>query len=312
MTNGGAGLDERREDLLALALLHRLLFILKASRPGLWFQTIWLYVLPVAAMAESDPVRFWAGMIFVTLPLSLLVYGWNDIVDRETDAQNPRKDSFLFGARGTAEQLAGLPLAIVLVNAPFFLAFILLAGWRMAMVLVGMVLVNWLYNLPRRGLRGRPPFELLNQLGYLLLLPFSILLNQAPMVPWQSVAYLVLFCTHAHLMGEIMDAEPDRRSGRRTTATVIGILPVKVIVLLMIVTEAWLIMRVFGDEVLGAFLLFGCAWLVFDILYFRARSYSHRQFLVFGAALNVAGFASMAWVWYSGTLVRLPGHVLVG
>jgi 4-hydroxybenzoate polyprenyltransferase len=285
---------------------NRLLFLLKASRPGLWFQTIWLYVLPVAAMSHPDPIRFWLGMIFVTFPLNLLVYGWNDLVDEETDRLNPRKDSYLFGARGSKVELAVLPRAIAWVNIPFIVGFTLFGGWRMGLVLIGIVVVTWIYNLPRRGLRGRPPFELLNQLGYLLLLPFSLLLNNAPALPWQSVVYLLLFCTHAHLMGEIMDVEPDRRSGRRTTATVLGVVPVKGIVLAMVLAEAFLIMTIFSDTVLGLFLLFGAAWLVFDIAFFRARSYTHNQFLFFGAALNVAGFASMAWVWYSGTLTRLP------
>ncbi len=286
--------------------MQRALFLLKASRPGLWFQTIWLYVLPVAALDHPDPLRFWLGLLYVTFPLNLLVYGWNDLVDRETDRLNPRKDSYLFGARGTLAQLADLPMAIVLANVPFMVVFALLDGWMMALVLLGMVAVTGAYNLPERGLRGKPPWELLNQAGYLLILPFSLMLNGAPSPPWQSVAYLVLFCMHAHLMGEIMDVTPDRQAGRRTMATVLGIIPVKALVLVMILAEAFLIVRVFRDHVLGAFLLVGAIWLVFDIAIWRTRAYTHKEFTLFGAALNAAGFASMAWVWYSGTLVWLP------
>lgn len=286
--------------------LNRLLFYLKASRPGLWFQTLWLYLLPVAGQSRLESWEFWLGIAFVLFPLNLLVYGWNDLVDRELDEVNPRKDSFLFGARGSREQLARLPRAMVVTNLPFFVVLGMIAGWKMALVLAGIIVVLALYNLPRHGLRGRPPLELINQLGYLLILPLSILLNNTPNLPWQSVLYLVLFCTHAHLMGEIMDVYPDRLAGRRTTATVLGIIPVKVIVMLLVLIEAAIIGFVFRDIVLAVFLLLGAGWMVLDMIVFRARAYTPKEFLLFGAALNIVGFASMAWVWFSATLTKVP------
>jgi hypothetical protein len=101
------------------------LFWLKVSRPGLWFQTLWLYTLPTARLPEIlSSGTFWLGLIYVTFPLNFLVYGWNDIVDYENDRENPRKDSFLFGARGSREQLARLPLVIAVAQVPFLLAFL--------------------------------------------------------------------------------------------------------------------------------------------------------------------------------------------
>jgi len=38
---------------------------------------------------------FWIGAIYVCFPLGLLLYGWNDLGDVDTDRQNPRKDSWL-------------------------------------------------------------------------------------------------------------------------------------------------------------------------------------------------------------------------
>ena len=291
---------------LSSRVLDRCLFFLKVSRPGLWFQTLWLYLLPVAGQPHTGSWVFWLGAVYVLFPLNFLVYGWNDFVDREVDRVNPRKDSFLFGARGTPAQLATLPPAIALINLPFFVALTFSAGWKMAAVLAAIILAVALYNLPRHGLRARPPLELLNQLGYLLILPLSILLNGTPHLPWQSVLYLVLFCTHAHLMGEIMDVHPDRAAGRRTTATILGPLPVKGIVTGLLLIESALISFVFRDCVLGVFLLLGVCWMILDMIIFRTRSYTPTEFLLFGAALNVVGFASIAWVWFTGTLTKLP------
>jgi 4-hydroxybenzoate polyprenyltransferase len=67
-------------------------------------------------------VPFWLGLIYVTFPMGLLLYGWNDYVDYDVDRLNPRKGSFLFGARGSLEQLHLLPWRIVLFQAPFVIA----------------------------------------------------------------------------------------------------------------------------------------------------------------------------------------------
>jgi 4-hydroxybenzoate polyprenyltransferase len=279
-------------------------FWLKVSRPGLWFQTLWLYLLPTAQRWElfSTP-RFWLGLVFVTYPLNLLVYGLNDLADQEVDRLNPRKDSFLFGARGTPEQLRRVPAVAAAVNLPLAAALAVAAGPPMVAVLGGILALNLLYDLPRRGLRGRPPLELLNQLGYLLVLPLCTLLNDLPAVAPRTVVYLALFCTHAHLMGEIMDIEPDRRAGRRTTATVLGARATKLLVLALVVVEGVLLAAAFGEPMLGGFLLLGGAWLLLDatVLY-GDRPYTRREFQIFGMALNAAGFASIAWVWWRGTL----------
>jgi 4-hydroxybenzoate polyprenyltransferase len=285
--------------------MSRALFWLKVSRPGLWFQTLWLYTLPTSRMPVWHSPVFWLGLVYVTFPLNFLVYGWNDIVDYENDLNNPRKDSFLFGARGSREQLAKLPVALALAQVPFFIALIWCGGGMIALLLAGMLLANGLYNLPKAGWRGRPPLELVNQAGYLLLLPLSVVLNATPVVSWGAVGYLVLFCTHSHLMGEVMDVIPDARAGRWTTARVLGVKLTKGIVMIMVIVEGLILGYRFHDWVLGGFLLLGSVWLMLDLfVIYRDRAYTRREFQLFGLGINASGFASMAWVWEVGTLMR--------
>jgi 4-hydroxybenzoate polyprenyltransferase len=285
--------------------MTRALFWLKVSRPGLWFQTLWLYTLPTSRLPILHSPVFWLGLLYVTFPLNFLVYGWNDIVDFENDRHNPRKDSFLFGARGSKQELARLPLALILTQTPFFIAFFCLRGWIMAALLGGMVLVNGLYNLPRSGWRGRPPLELINQAGYLLLLPLSVALNETLAVSWAAVGYLSLICTHSHLMGEVMDVIPDAQAKRNTTARVLGIKLTKSLILAMVIIEGLLLGFRFHDWVLAGFLLAGSVWLVLDLfVLYRDRAYTRREFQLFGWGINASGFASMVWVWNVGTLMR--------
>ena len=49
--------------------MSRALFLLKVSRPGLWFQTLWLYTLPTSQRDVFHSPIFWLGLLFVTFPL---------------------------------------------------------------------------------------------------------------------------------------------------------------------------------------------------------------------------------------------------
>jgi hypothetical protein len=56
-------------------------------------------MLPLGGRHVFGSLPFWLGIVYVTFPMGLLLYGWNDYVDFEVDRVNPRKGSFLFGAR---------------------------------------------------------------------------------------------------------------------------------------------------------------------------------------------------------------------
>src|SRR4030095_6422475 len=102
---------------------RNLTFLIKAARPGFWITSIWFYLLPLGGQNVFGTNEFWLGLIYVTFPLGVFIYGWNDCVDAETDRLNPRKDSYLFGARGTAAQLTWLPWLIALGQLHFLALF---------------------------------------------------------------------------------------------------------------------------------------------------------------------------------------------
>ncbi|MEM9821307.1 MAG: UbiA family prenyltransferase, partial [Bacteroidota bacterium] len=229
--------------------IKSIFFWLKVSRPGLWFATVWLYLLPTSGMDIWQSSSFWLGFVYVTFPLNFLVYGWNDIVDHSIDAVNPRKDNYWFGAKGSQRELAQLWKVIFLVQVLFFPWLIWLEGWPMLLLLLGLLSINAIYNLPEKGLRSQPPWELLCQVGYLLVAPFSCLLNDTAALPWFTYLYLLLFAFQSHLIGEVMDIEPDRKSGRRTTATILGVKKTKLIIIGIVGTEVLLLFTIFNDYI---------------------------------------------------------------
>lgn len=278
-------------------------FLLKVARPGFWLTSIWFYLLPLGQHNVIHSPAFWLGLFYVTFPLGAILYGWNDVVDFETDRLNPRKDTFLFGARPSLEQIRKLPGRLALIQAPFLLAFTYLLGWRGLLWFATLILATALYNWPRVGFKGRPGFDLLNQIGYLLVFVLCSWLNGVPQVPWFTFAFGALFAMHSHLFGEIMDEEPDRAVGRRTTAVVIGILPAKGLMIALLVAEAVLTWKAAGDTTLAAILAGGACFFAADaILLWRKRPYSPWQMRFFFLGWNAAALLSIPWVWHSATL----------
>lgn len=278
---------------------------LKISRPGLWFPTIWIYLVPFSNQEGfwSSPL-FWLGLFFVTFPLNYLVYGLNDYNDEKADAVNKRKGNFLFGAQASRKHLDGLLKKITIVILPFVVIFTYLSGLKMFLLLLFMVVVNSLYNFKPFRIKERPPFEILIQVGYVTTAFFATELNNLEMLPWQTLAYLSLFAFQAHIAGEIMDIEPDLESGKRTTATLLKRKNSKFLMLVILLLESFLVWYWFQDIVLASFLGVFALWLIFDVfVFFKDRPYTLPQMKLFGYAINISAILSMAWVLYSGKLL---------
>jgi 4-hydroxybenzoate polyprenyltransferase len=158
-------------------------FLLQVSRPGLWSTTALFYLMPLGHADFLHSARLWLGLFFVLFPLVFLLYGVNDIVDAEADLLNPRKGTFLFGSRGTREQLAVLKLQIAAVQLPFLVAFFFLIGPRILWWYTALLGAAAIYNAPRFGWKGNPPFDVLIQASYLLVFVLSSWLNGVPQLP---------------------------------------------------------------------------------------------------------------------------------
>ena len=279
---------------------------LKISRPGLWFPTIWIYLVPFSLQNQFWlEINFWIGLLFVTFPLNYLVYGLNDYNDVVADKVNDRKGNFLFGAKSSIDQLQSVPKKIALVVIPFIIYFTVTSGWNMFFLLTFMIVINLLYNFKPFRIKERPPFEIAIQIGYVFTAFFSVSLNDLDMLPWQTILYLTLFAFQAHIAGEIMDIEPDLQSGKRTTATIIGRRNTKYLMLLILLIEVYILSIWFQDYVLSGFLLIFSFWLILDTFFiFKSKPYSVKQMNLFGIAMNVSAILSMIWILYSGNLLH--------
>ena len=283
-----------------------LVFLTQVSRPGLWTTTALFYLIPLGHRDVLHSAIFWIGLFYVLVPLGLLLYGVNDIVDAEADIYNPRKGTFLFGSLGAKEQLAALRWEIVVAQLPFLLLFLRLAGWKVFGWYAALIVAVGLYNSPRIGWKGRPPFDVLIQASYLLVFVLSSWLNHVPQLPWPTFLFGALFAMHSHVFGEVMDIVPDRKSGRRTTATQIDAVAAKVLIAALLGIETAIVYTQFHDRAIAGFLSAGAIWFALDAgLLWKDRAYTSGQMRAFMWAWNGAAVLGMYWNWASGSLTRI-------
>src|SRR5262249_27013704 len=199
--------------------LSNLKFLIQVSRPGLWTTTTLFYLMPLGKSFDFRSASFWFRLFYIIFPLSLLLYGVNDIVDAEGDRFNPRKGTYMFGSRGADQQLRSLRWQIAVWQIPFVCIFLFYAGPRILLWFAAILLAVYVYNARPFAFKGRPPFDVLIQSSYLLIFILSSWANNVPQLPWQTFLFGALFAMHSHVFGEIMDVEPDQKSGRGTLAT---------------------------------------------------------------------------------------------
>lgn len=279
-------------------------FLFEAARPGFWSTSIWFYMLPLGQRWVFDSLPFWIGVLYVTLPLGLVIYGVNDLADRETDRLNPRKGNLLFGARGTPEQLAALPRQIGIIQVPFLAVFAgIMGSFHTFIWFAAVCAFTAAYNFPRLGTKNWPFLDLLSQSGYLLVFILSSELNREPHLPRYVYLFGALFAMHSHLFGQIMDVVPDRLAGRRTTAVLIGIIPAKMLIVALLAFESWLIFSYARDSLIAAFLAAAAIWFVLDLtVIWKDRGYSPCQMRLFLLGWNATAILSLPVVWRWGHL----------
>ncbi len=291
-------LDAARVPPNTLPWRGEILFILKASRPGFWLTAIWFYLLPLAQRPVLRTFDFWFGLAFVSFAFGLFIYGWNDIGDVEDDRFNTRKGNFLFGARGTREQLRRLAWIIVAVHLGCGAFMTWRYGAHVLWWYVALSMATAIYNWPRLGFKRWPVLDVLNQAGYLLVFDIATTINGVPATHWTTMLFGVSFAMHSHLLGEILDLDADQLAGRRTTAILLGPVRSKLVLVLFLLWEAWLAWDLFRQPLVALAFAAGAGWFMLDALcLFGPRAYPNWLTRFFLLGWNLIALGTMPWVW---------------
>lgn len=261
--------------------------------------------------------EFWAGAFYVCFPLGALLYAWNDLFDKETDRINDRKDSWLFGAKLNDEELARVPVYLLVTQLPFLALFTYAAGWKMLLWFAAIFLANALYNgvgfgapkswdversgkFPGWGWKNWPALDLANQVGYLLVFVLASWLLDVPQLSVPALVFSALFAMQSHLFGQLMDIDEDVEAGRRTTASVIGVRNGKFLVSAFMFVETWIAWEWFQGPWVAGFMALGGLWFLIDGVVFKDRVYPSWFTKAFFIGWNLVVLATMYIVWRTG------------
>ena len=198
------------------------------SRPRFWHYVFGPYLIGFVATYEMGQVLplFWLlffGFYFL-YPANLLVYGANDLADRDTDAFNEKKDKYERRAGGREQQLL---LNIFFWNLPFLLlSFWFFSRGDMPLLsfvgLIGFWFFGLFYSLPPVRAKAIPFVDGLFNVLYVF--PALVSLgfmgtSEFPVLPFLAA---LLWCMAMHAYSAIPDIRADKRAGLKTVATLLG------------------------------------------------------------------------------------------
>lgn len=215
----------------ALALLAHLL---RVSRPAGWLIALGVYRVGMAYGDAQESVRATWIAAALTFPFGLVLFGWNDLADMASDRDNPRKGTWLHGARvddsnvGATRAAVGGATALLLVAA-----LVLLVRGQAApglgtdrgsgALLAASVAIAWAYSARPLRLKEVPIVDgICSAASISALLALGWLQGQTELdVPLEPIAFVPAI-VGLHTFATVMDRDSDRAARHRTLATRIG------------------------------------------------------------------------------------------
>ncbi|AGB30992.1 4-hydroxybenzoate polyprenyltransferase-like prenyltransferase [Natrinema pellirubrum DSM 15624] len=200
---------------------EQLSYLLSLSRPRFWLYLAGPVVVGVAYAADAPdelltPATV-ALFVYFLLPANVFLYGINDVYDRDIDAANPKKEDreTRYRGQGYVPAAVGLCAALAILLVPLVGAAAV--PWLAAFLVLGAA-----YSAPPARLKTTPLLDSVSNGLYVTpgIAAYAAVAGTAP--PLLAIVGGWLWAMGMHTFSAIPDIEPDRETGIRTTATVLG------------------------------------------------------------------------------------------
>jgi len=184
-----------------------------SSRPRFWMYTFGPYIL---ASLFVQPNWYWlVCLLYFVYPANVLIYGVNDLADRDTDKHNPKKDGYETRLTDTTKTWVKVSIALILglillalADHPLFFALFLLLG-------IG-------YSVPPLRFKAVPFIDSLSNILYAMpgFFAYHNFTGQLPNL-WIVLAAM-FWCAGMHLYSALPDIASDKKANVKTTGVLLG------------------------------------------------------------------------------------------
>lgn len=242
---------------------------LSISRPRFWIYVAGPFWLCAALLYPftTDIISFLVMLVYFTFPANILIYGVNDIYDREIDLANAKKQGY--ESVHDVAYTKKLWLIIFLTNIPFVLYAYLILPQVAYLSLFIFILLAWQYSA--KPLRAKTiPFidSFVSALLYIVpaSVAWGIVLGAVPHFIPMLAAFLWAYAMHMY--SAIPDITADTLGGIKTSATILGKNYALFVCSMLYISAALLIY-----SYIGIVALFGAVtYLVFMYLSYKKRT----------------------------------------
>jgi len=219
MASPGSRADPQRS---ATSLATTLLALARTSRPLGWVAALALYRIGMAyGSVDETPVTLGLS-ITLTFPFCLYLFGLNDLADKDSDLDNPRKGNWIHGASAPVQHPALSRWSPWLGGAAVAL-FVPLLPPTAGAVLAGILAVSWAYSARPFRLKEIPIIDGLVTASIMIGLLCTGFLSGGSTSPIPIEAFAVApTLAGLHIFASVVDVESDRKAGHRTLAVRTG------------------------------------------------------------------------------------------
>lgn len=193
--------------------------ILTISRPRFWLYLAGPYLVG-ASLAVDDPLMLigWPlllMLLYFLLPANILLYGINDLADRDTDAFNAKKGTKEH--RVTTEQTTGL-LSVVIIA----LLMGLIASWFVGPLLVVFLLLSIGYSVRPLRFKAHQVIDSLSNVLYIIPGIIGYIQFGGGNLSIYAIIAAWAWASCMHLFSAIPDIRADTQAGLHTSAIMLG------------------------------------------------------------------------------------------
>ena len=215
-----------------------LIALMRTSRPLGWIAALALFRIGMASCSAEDTFATIGLSLAITFPFCLYLFGLNDIADKDSDASNPRKGSWLHGASAPIHNPTASRWAPWIGGATVA-SFIPLIPCSAGSVLSGILLVSWGYSCKPFRLKEVPIIDGLATAFIMIgILCVGFLTSATPVaIPIETFAVAPTLAG-LHIFASVVDVESDRKANHRTLAVRAGPRTASVVALALSIVSA--------------------------------------------------------------------------